>query len=75
MPVYTSIYVEWLINVPILLVLAGSCALHRTVREVKRPLIITPLGVHAGLVQLLVKILRYSNVGEDMWVAMWLCTL
>lgn len=41
MPVYTSIYVEWLINVPILLVLAGSCALHRTVREVKRPLIIT----------------------------------
>lgn len=44
-PVYTSIYVEWLINVPILLVLAGSCALHRSVEEVARPLLITNIYI------------------------------
>eukprot|EP00435_Cladocopium_sp_Y103_P052675 s84_g16.t1 len=44
LPVYTSIYVEWLINVPILLVLAGCCALNRSSDEVARPLLVTMLG-------------------------------
>ncbi|CAJ1359647.1 unnamed protein product, partial [Effrenium voratum] len=35
-PVYTSIYLEWLINVPILLVLAGTCALDRPASEIAR---------------------------------------
>lgn len=40
-PVYTSTYVEWLINVPFLLVLSGKCALGRSNEEVAGPLIIT----------------------------------
>jgi len=40
-PVYTVFYAEWLINVPILLVLAGSIALVRPIEEVAEPLIVT----------------------------------
>jgi hypothetical protein len=40
-PVYTVFYVEWLINVPILLILAGHYALLRPMKEVASPLIIT----------------------------------
>lgn len=40
-PVYTAIYAEWLINVPILLIVAGRCALFRPLKEVSRPLIVT----------------------------------
>jgi len=44
-PVYSAIYLEWLINVPILLVLAGSCALGRPLRDVSRPLVVTNLYI------------------------------
>eukprot|EP00438_Fugacium_kawagutii_P007631 Skav221472 [mRNA] locus=scaffold1700:448988:450557:+ [translate_table: standard] len=40
-PVYTVFYAEWIINVPILLVLAGYSALGRPLAEVAEPLIIT----------------------------------
>ena len=41
LPVYTVFYAEWLINVPILLILAGTCALGRPGPEVAEPLVIT----------------------------------
>lgn len=40
-PVYTAIYVEWLINVPLLLVLAGNCALGRPLRQLAGPVVAT----------------------------------
>ena len=40
-PVYSVFYAEWLINVPILIVLAGSIALRRPAFEVAEPLIVT----------------------------------
>lgn len=40
-PVYTVIYVEWLVNVPILLILAGKYALSRPTAEIARPLLVT----------------------------------
>ncbi|CAK9017262.1 unnamed protein product [Durusdinium trenchii] len=40
-PVYSVFYAEWLINVPILLILAGSCCLQRPPREVAEPLVVT----------------------------------
>eukprot|EP00930_Biecheleria_cincta_P075105 TRINITY_DN6229_c0_g1_i3.p1 TRINITY_DN6229_c0_g1~~TRINITY_DN6229_c0_g1_i3.p1 ORF type:complete len:374 (-),score=42.43 TRINITY_DN6229_c0_g1_i3:111-1232(-) len=40
-PVYTVFYIEWLINVPILLILAGRYALSRPLDEVARPLVVT----------------------------------
>eukprot|EP00438_Fugacium_kawagutii_P002028 Skav214240 [mRNA] locus=scaffold1133:195941:200937:- [translate_table: standard] len=40
-PVYTVFYAEWLINVPILLVLAGSISLGRPPSEIGEPLLIT----------------------------------
>jgi len=40
-PVYSVFYAEWLINVPILIVLAGSIALGRPAFEVAEPLIVT----------------------------------
>jgi len=39
--VATVIYVEWLINVPILLVLAGKCALGRTMAQIIGPIVWT----------------------------------
>lgn len=44
-PVYSAIYAEWLINVPILLVLAGTCALGRPLSDVSRPLVVTNLYI------------------------------
>jgi len=44
-PVYTSIYCEWLINVPILLVLAGACALDRPSGQIARPLLVTNIYI------------------------------
>eukprot|EP00931_Biecheleriopsis_adriatica_P108227 TRINITY_DN82570_c0_g1_i1.p1 TRINITY_DN82570_c0_g1~~TRINITY_DN82570_c0_g1_i1.p1 ORF type:complete len:355 (+),score=49.73 TRINITY_DN82570_c0_g1_i1:35-1066(+) len=41
MQVLTPIYVEWLLNMPILLVLAGTCALRRPLHEITRPLVVT----------------------------------
>ena len=41
LPVYSVFYAEWLINVPILLILAGTCALGRPAPEVSEPLVIT----------------------------------
>ncbi|CAE7644948.1 gra-orf6 [Symbiodinium sp. CCMP2456] len=41
LPVYSVFYAEWLINVPILLILAGTCALSRPAPEVSEPLVIT----------------------------------
>jgi len=44
-PIYTPIYIEWLINVPILLTLAGRFALQRPMTEVTRPLVVTNLYI------------------------------
>lgn len=40
-PVYTIFFAEWLINVPILIILAGTVALGRPAQEVAEPLIVT----------------------------------
>lgn len=40
-PVYSVFYAEWVINVPILLILAGSISLGRPPSEVGQPLLIT----------------------------------
>jgi len=40
-PVYTITYVEWLMTVPVLLVLAGYCALERPLEEMARPVLLT----------------------------------
>eukprot|EP00929_Paragymnodinium_shiwhaense_P041439 TRINITY_DN21517_c0_g2_i1.p1 TRINITY_DN21517_c0_g2~~TRINITY_DN21517_c0_g2_i1.p1 ORF type:complete len:333 (-),score=36.95 TRINITY_DN21517_c0_g2_i1:343-1341(-) len=40
-PVYTNVYIEWLINVPILLVIAGKCALGRPLKELARAVLVT----------------------------------
>jgi len=40
-PVHSFILLEWLVNVPILLILAGNLALNRPLREVLRPLAVT----------------------------------
>ena len=40
-PVYTIIYAEWLFNVPILLTLAGTCALDVPLKDVRRPALLT----------------------------------
>lgn len=41
LPVYTITYVEWLINVPLLLTLAGKCALGRSMEEIAGPIVVT----------------------------------
>lgn len=40
-PVFTVIYMEWLINVPLLILLVGHCALGRAMRQVSGALIVT----------------------------------
>lgn len=40
-PVRTMRYMEWLVTVPILLTLAGHCALRRPMKEVVHPILIT----------------------------------
>ncbi|CAK8995015.1 unnamed protein product [Durusdinium trenchii] len=45
-PVYTmQAYMEWGINVPILMILSGYCSLGRPLQEVSRPLIVTNVYV------------------------------
>jgi len=44
-PVYTLQYMEWGINVPILLILSGYCSMGRPLREVSRPLVVTNVYV------------------------------
>ena len=44
-PVYTLQYMEWGINVPILLILSGYCSMGRPLREVSRPLVVTNIYV------------------------------
>mmetsp|Transcript_47402 Transcript_47402/g.138231 ORF Transcript_47402/g.138231 Transcript_47402/m.138231 type:complete len:329 (-) Transcript_47402:73-1059(-) len=44
-PVFSSIILEWLVNVPILIALAGASALGRPLREVARPLVVTNLYI------------------------------
>lgn len=38
---YTITYVEWLFNVPILLTLAGKCALGNSFQDIARPIVVT----------------------------------
>lgn len=44
-PVYTAQFAEWCINVPIMLLLAGWCALGRPLKEVSAPLVVTNVYV------------------------------
>lgn len=41
LPVYTINFIEWLINVPILLVAAGKCALDQPMEALTRPIVVT----------------------------------
>jgi len=81
-PVYTVFYLEWLINVPILMILAGKYALRRPMTEVARPLIVTNVyiilawavhfipGLAGRMVTLTVTFLMYFWASYDMvqWV-------
>jgi len=40
-PMYSAIYAEWLVTVPMLLILAGKFALQRPLKQVSRPLVVT----------------------------------
>mmetsp|Transcript_43374 Transcript_43374/g.101230 ORF Transcript_43374/g.101230 Transcript_43374/m.101230 type:complete len:767 (-) Transcript_43374:126-2426(-) len=44
-PVYTLQYMEWGINVPLLLILAGYCSMGRPLQEITRPLVVTNIYV------------------------------
>eukprot|EP00931_Biecheleriopsis_adriatica_P058377 TRINITY_DN3472_c0_g2_i1.p1 TRINITY_DN3472_c0_g2~~TRINITY_DN3472_c0_g2_i1.p1 ORF type:complete len:335 (-),score=41.19 TRINITY_DN3472_c0_g2_i1:271-1275(-) len=44
-PIYTVFYLEWLINVPLLLVLSGNCALSMPLNEITRPVVVTNLYI------------------------------
>lgn len=44
-PVYTNFYIEWLINVPILLVLAGKYALSLPFEDIALPIIVTNIYI------------------------------
>ncbi|CAE8596591.1 unnamed protein product [Polarella glacialis] len=46
--VYTIFYVEWLINVPILLTLAGKCALGLSFEDIARPVVVTNVYIIAA---------------------------
>ena len=84
MPVYTIFYVEWLVNVPILLVLAGSISLGRPGPEVAEPLVLTNvymilawsadfiLGPGKWAV-VVISFLMYFKASMDMflWVKRW----
>jgi len=47
-PVNTVFYAEWLINVPILLTLAGKCALAMPWADIARPVVVTNLYIIAA---------------------------
>lgn len=84
-PVYTIFYAEWIINVPILLVLAGSISLGRSAVEVGEPLLITNIYiVLAWVAHFIPNVpLRYTVVSVSflmyfraswimcMWVVRW----
>lgn len=44
-PVWTLRYIEWCINVPILFLLSGHCALGRPLKEISRPLVMTNIYI------------------------------
>jgi len=44
-PVYTAVLMEWCVNVPMVLVLSGACALNRPISEVSRPVLVTNLYI------------------------------
>ncbi|CAK9060266.1 unnamed protein product, partial [Durusdinium trenchii] len=81
-PVYTMQYLEWGINVPILMILSGYCSLGRPLLEVSRPLIVTNVYVifcwaaqvsDSGLVKwmlILISMAMYGWASVDMlqWV-------
>jgi len=85
-PVYTIFYLEWLINVPILLVLAGRCALSMTNQDIARPLIITNLyiilawscyyvddsSIRKSLVSLSFSMYGFASYDMIMWVCKFL---
>ena len=63
-PVCTGRYMEWLISVPVLLLLAGHCALGRPLSEVAGPIAVTDAYVLLGWVAMVVDtpLLRWSVV-------------
>jgi len=81
-PVYTVFYLEWMINLPILLILAGRYALRRPMTEITRPLVVTNVYIilswavyfipsHAGrIVTVVVSFAMYGWCSFDMmrWV-------
>ena len=68
-PVYSVLYAEWVINVPILLILAGSISLGRPPSEVGQPLIITNVYiVLAWVAHFIPNVpLRYTIVAVLCW--------
>jgi len=44
-PIYSPIILEWVVNVPILLILSGYSALNRPLAEVSRPLVVTNIYI------------------------------
>lgn len=77
-PVYTIIYMEWLINVPLLIILAGHCALGRSMAQISGVLLVTNVyiviawasyfipGYELRWVAVLVSFLMYGWASKEM---------
>eukprot|EP00928_Gymnodinium_smaydae_P084595 TRINITY_DN6785_c1_g1_i1.p1 TRINITY_DN6785_c1_g1~~TRINITY_DN6785_c1_g1_i1.p1 ORF type:complete len:733 (+),score=84.47 TRINITY_DN6785_c1_g1_i1:65-2200(+) len=72
-PVYTSMYLEWLITVPCLLCLSGCCAIGRPLRELVAPVLVTNLYIIMCWSSLLVGSLslRWSLIGFALCLYAW----
>ncbi|CAE7944545.1 unnamed protein product [Symbiodinium sp. KB8] len=85
MPVYTVFFAEWLINVPILIILAGQISLGRPAYEVSLPLVVTNVYMtlawcanfialaYVRYIVVAVSFLMYFKASWDMimWVKLW----
>lgn len=72
-PVYTVTYIEWLIIVPMLLVMAGHCALGRPMKEMGRPIMVTNVYIIFAWMALMTtnQVLRWSLIGTTFTMYAW----
>eukprot|EP00428_Durinskia_dybowskii_P012214 CAMPEP_0170223606 /NCGR_PEP_ID=MMETSP0116_2-20130129/11503_1 /TAXON_ID=400756 /ORGANISM="Durinskia baltica, Strain CSIRO CS-38" /LENGTH=823 /DNA_ID=CAMNT_0010474309 /DNA_START=77 /DNA_END=2544 /DNA_ORIENTATION=- len=63
-PLYTITYVEWLCIVPLLLTAAGHCAIHRPLKELARPIVVTNFYIVLSWMAMLTsnEVVRWSLV-------------
>eukprot|EP00928_Gymnodinium_smaydae_P002867 TRINITY_DN11048_c0_g3_i1.p1 TRINITY_DN11048_c0_g3~~TRINITY_DN11048_c0_g3_i1.p1 ORF type:complete len:666 (-),score=76.16 TRINITY_DN11048_c0_g3_i1:365-2362(-) len=76
-PVYTAMFLEWLITVPTLLALSGYCALGRPLQEMAVPIVATNIYIVFCWSALLVGslTLRWSLIGVSLGMYVWVSGL